>query len=113
MRTITAAFLATLTLALTSLAIQPVDAQVAVGTVLGENAAGYPRALIVMDNGDVYRSDFGPRTTSSYPQLPWVLSCNIFSAGGPSSRVVGLGGGCVLTAAGGTYRLGVDGPQPV
>lgn len=81
-----------------------VRAQVAVGTVLTENAAGYPYALVVMDNGDVYWSDLGPSPGS--PQLPWGLAYNIFTAGGPASRVIGLGGGVVLTAAGGTYRLG-------
>jgi hypothetical protein len=84
-----------------------VHAQVAAGTVLGEDAAGYPHAFIVMDNGDVYRSDYvGPKTTAPWPQGPWSRGCNIFTAGGPTSRVVGLGGGTVLTAAGGTYRLG-------
>jgi hypothetical protein len=85
-------------------------AQVPVGTVLGEDGASYPHAFVVMDNGDVYRSDYD-RNTPGNPQGPWSLACNIFSAGGPTSRVVGVGsspakdGGLVLTAAGGTYRL--------
>src|SRR5262245_14950577 len=92
-------------------------AQVAVGPVLGEDAAGYPHAFVVMDNGDVYRSDYN-RDAPGSPQGPWVLACNIFSAGGPPSRVVGVGGspakdgGVVLTAAGGTYRLGIGAGQP-
>ena len=90
-----------------------VHAQAAVGTVLGEDAPGYPHAFVVMDNGDVYRSDYvGARTTAGWPQGPWFLACNIFSAGGPPSRVVGLGGGVVLTAAGGTYRLGIAAGMP-
>src|SRR5262245_41442697 len=70
-----------------------------------------------MDNGDVYRSDYN-RDAPGSPQGPWVLACNIFSAGGPPSRVVGVGGspakdgGVVLTAVGGTYRLGIGAGQP-
>jgi hypothetical protein len=86
-------------------------AQVAAGTVLGEDAAGYPHAFVVMDNGDVYRSDYVDNVSRG-PQGPWLLACNIFSAGGPPSRVVGLGGGVVLTAAGGTYRLGIAAGRP-
>jgi hypothetical protein len=87
-------------------------AQVAVGTVLGEDPSG-PHAFVVMDNGDVYRSDYvGARTTAGWPQGPWALACNIFAAGGPASPVVGVGGGAVLTAAGGTYRLGIGAGQP-
>ena len=87
-------------------------AQVAVGTVLSEDAAGYPHAFIVMDNGDVYRSDFGTHTTAEFPQLPWFLACNIFSGGGSRERIVGIGAGTVLTAGGGTYRLGIGAGQP-
>ena len=90
-----------------------VRAQVAVGTMLGEDAAGYPHAFVVMDDGSVYRSDYvGERTTAPWPQGPWSAACNVFAAGGPASRVVGLGGGVVLTAAGGTYRLGIDAGRP-
>lgn len=87
-------------------------AQSAIGTVLAEDAASYPHALVVMDNGDVYRSDYGERTTGGIPQRPWMYACNIFSAGGPRERLVGLGGGVVLTSGGGTYRLGFEAGQP-
>lgn len=92
--------------------IQPASAQIAAGTVLGEDAAGYPHAFVVMDNGDIYRSDLGQHTTGGYPQLPWSLACNLFGAGGPPSRVIGVGGGTALTAAGGTYRIGMAAGQP-
>jgi hypothetical protein len=88
-----------------------VHAQVPAGTVLGEDAPGYPHAFVVMDNGDVYRSDYVGNVRTG-PQTPWFLCCNIFTAGGPPSRVVGVGGGAVLTAAGGTYRLGIAAGVP-
>ena len=88
-------------------------AQVAAGTALVEVSAGDLNALVVMDNGDVYRSDYGNNTPGN-PQGPWFLACNIFSAGGPRSRVVGVGeGAIVLTAAGGTYRVSAGFPCAV
>lgn len=99
-------FMAIIMFTVALLSARPLNAQVAVGTMLGEDAAGYPHALVIMDNGDIYRSDLGQHTTSSFPQLPWVRGCNLFTAGGPPARVVGVGGGLVLTSAGGTYRIG-------
>lgn len=85
--------------------VPEVLAQVPAGTALVEHSAGDLNALVVMDNGDVYRSDYS-RNTPGMPQGAWFLACNIFAAGGPVSPVVGVGhGAVVLTAAGGTYRI--------
>lgn len=76
-------------------------AQVAVGTFRYDATA-----YVVMDNGDVYRSDIAdPNTTGEHTQSPWTLFCNIFSAGGPPAPVVGVGGEVILTASGGIYRV--------
>jgi hypothetical protein len=77
-------------------------AQVAVGTFRYDAVA-----FVVMDNGDVYRSEIAnANMTGGHTQGPWVRYLNIFSAGGPPSRVVGVGGEVILTAAGGVYRIG-------
>jgi hypothetical protein len=77
-------------------------AQVAVGTFRYDAVA-----FVVMDNGDVYRSEIAnANMTGGHTQGPWVRYLNIFSAGGPPSRVVGVGGEGILTAAGGVYRIG-------
>jgi hypothetical protein len=77
-------------------------AQVAVGTMRCDAIA-----FIVMDNGDVYRSDLAdPYSNGQHTQGPWVMVCNIFSAGGPPGPVVGVGGEVILTAGGGVYRIG-------
>jgi hypothetical protein len=87
-------------------------AQIPAGTALIEISAGTLNALVVMDNGDVYRSDYS-RNGPGMAQGPWFLACNIFTAGGPPSRVVGVGeGAVVLTAAGGWYRLAIGDPGP-
>lgn len=80
-------------------------AQVAVGTMRTNCSA-----FVVLDNGDVYRSDIlNCNMSFGSSQTPWVLHCNVFSAGGPPSRVVGLSGESILTADGGIYRIGDPG----
>jgi len=84
-----------------------VHAQVAAGTVMTECCA-----VVAMDNGDVYFSQYLDRV--NYAQGPWTLAYNIFTAGGPRSRVVGVGGGLgagggtalILTSGGGIYTFG-------
>lgn len=80
-------------------------AQVSVGTLLG-GTPSVPVAYVVMDNGDIYRSGFGPMTPNGgFTQGPWEYYCNLFTTGGPASRVVGLCDDYVITAAGGVYRI--------
>lgn len=84
-------------------------AQVAVGTFRYDATA-----FVVMDNGDVYRSDIAnPNSTADHRQSPWTLLCNILSAGGPPAPVVGVGGEIILTASGGIYRVGTNPPRAI
>jgi hypothetical protein len=84
-------------------------AQVAVGTFRYDATA-----FVVMDNGDVYRSDIAnPNMTGGHTQGPWFLLCNIFSAGGPSASVVGVSGEAILTANGGVYRIRTSPPGAI
>ena len=84
-------------------------AQVAVGTFRYDGMA-----FVAMDNGDVYRSDIAnPNMTGGHTQGPWTLLCNIFSAGGPPSPVVGISGESILTASGGIYRVGTNPPRAI
>lgn len=84
-------------------------AQVAVGTFRYDATA-----FVVMDNGDVYRSDIAnPNMTGGHTQGPWSLLCNIFSAGGPPGPVVGVSGEVILTASGGVYRVGTNPPRAI
>src|SRR5689334_12774057 len=62
-------------------------AQVAVGTFRYDATA-----FVVMDNGDVYKSDIANPNYSidEHQQSPWSLLCNILSAGGPPAPVIGV-----------------------
>jgi hypothetical protein len=84
-------------------------AQVAVGTFRYDGTA-----FVVMENGDVYRSEIAnPNMTGGHTQGAWTLLCNIFSAGGPPAPVVGVGGELILTASGGVYRVSTSPPGAI
>lgn len=79
-------------------------------TALGQAAVGTSQigtmAVIVMDDGGFYISDYNGGNDVGYPQRPWTYCGNVFAATGtPPDRVIGMGGALVMTARGSVYEI--------